>query len=244
MDVIIGVPFSDTAVPFRLNRGRVDVYSGSSYAAIFVEYGDGAGDNLGLSVAALADWGSSGKARVLAGAPNASNGAGLVREYDANGVLLADFTNASATGFGMIMTSCRDIDRDGYPDFAVGDQSQARQSSDQQRGKLLSSSSPTRTRACSVIVCERRRRRRRRERPGSATPTTRRIRSWSAESTSAPFRRARDPWRRLAGRARRATVSTFGEPALGFLSASTLMDRARGDDGDPFVGLSRANIAT
>jgi hypothetical protein len=119
MDVIIGVPFYDSVVPFRLNRGRVDVYSGSTYAAIFFEFGDGAGDNLGMSVAALPRWGSHGHAQVLAGAPQAMSGAGLVREYDWLGNPFADFTNPYVTGFGTVITGCGDIDRDGFSDFAV-----------------------------------------------------------------------------------------------------------------------------
>jgi len=119
MDVIVGVPYYDSIVPFRLNRGRVDVYSGSSYASIFTEYGDGAGDHLGLSVAALADWGSHGRAHVLGGAPQAMSGAGLVREYDETGTPFADFTNPYVTGFGTVVTGCRDIDRDGFSDFAI-----------------------------------------------------------------------------------------------------------------------------
>jgi hypothetical protein len=119
MDVIIGVPYYDSVVPFRLNRGRVDVYSGSSYAPIFFGFGDGAGDHLGLSVAALPRWGSHGHAHVLAGAPQAMSGAGLVREYDELGNPFADFTNPYVTGFGTVITGCGDIDRDGFSDFAI-----------------------------------------------------------------------------------------------------------------------------
>ena len=120
MDVIVGAPFYSSVVPFKKFRGRVDGFSGSSYASILGAVGDDAGDHLGIAVCGLGDMNGDGKAEVLAGAPGAASGAGLVREYDGAGTYFPyDFTNSAAPGYGTVVARVRDIDFDGVPDLLI-----------------------------------------------------------------------------------------------------------------------------
>lgn len=123
-DVIVGSPYYDSVFPFRVDCGRVDVFSGSSYATIFTQIGDAAGDELGRSVCGLGDMNGDGKAEVLAGAPNHAQVAtadGMVRKYDSSGAKLADFYgNGTYDFYGWSLARVPDVDGDGLPEYAIG----------------------------------------------------------------------------------------------------------------------------
>lgn len=99
--------------------GRAYVYSGADLALLFTFTGQGAGENLGWSVAAAGDVDGDSVTDIAVGGP--SSGAGVVRIFSgANGNLLHSLTGPGAgSNFGSVIAGLGDVDGDGRSDVLI-----------------------------------------------------------------------------------------------------------------------------
>lgn len=123
-DIIVGANKADA--PGRIDAGRVAVFSGNG-TLLFEKFGAAKGDNLGISVAGLADINTDGKAEVIAGTYLADSGklkdAGSAFVFSSeagNPVRFAKAGMAAGDYFGYSVSGTGDVNNDGVPDFIVG----------------------------------------------------------------------------------------------------------------------------
>ncbi len=122
-DLAVGAPGFDAG---RLQEaGRVLVLSGASGCVLAELRGKASHDNLGASLAALADCDGDGAGELAIGVPGADGtalGAGAVWLVDsaALGVWQVLDGRASLDAFGSTLAALGDLDLDGEPDLAVG----------------------------------------------------------------------------------------------------------------------------
>lgn len=106
-------------------RGRVHVYSGATASQLYAVVGDANNDYLGRTLARLGDLNADGIDDFIAASYVSSQGgnqSGLVRVLSGKdgSTLFKRNGSAASKWFGYAVAGCRDLDRDGIPDFAVG----------------------------------------------------------------------------------------------------------------------------
>ena len=125
-DFAVAEPGYDSLLPFKLDRGRVLLYSGASTAQLGSVTGLEAGDRFGSTIARLGDLDGDGVDDFAVGAaaadPGGSSDAGQVRVFSgATRATLFTLDGAAAgDDFGTALCGTADLDHDGVPDFAVG----------------------------------------------------------------------------------------------------------------------------
>ena len=119
-DVIVGACCSDPGG--RTDAGRVLVFSGRNGSTLFSFEGRAAGDNLGMSVARVHDVNKDGYDDLIVGAWGAASGAGQALVFSGrDGAVLATFQGqGSGSGFGRSVADVGDMNRDSFPELAVG----------------------------------------------------------------------------------------------------------------------------
>ena len=119
-DVIVGACCSDPGG--RTDAGRVLVFSGRNGSTLFSFEGQAAGDNLGTSVARVHDVNKDGYDDLIVGAWGAASGAGQALVFSGrDGAVLATFQGqGSGSGFGRSVADVGDMNRDSFPELAVG----------------------------------------------------------------------------------------------------------------------------
>jgi hypothetical protein len=128
-DFVIATPYWDES---HTDEGRVEAYSGRTLGLLWTAYGDTAEAFLGISVAGLGDVNLDGHNDVLCGSyfgviPGADNSDGFVRVVsgvDGSEIYSINSPIFNAREFGRYVAGLGDFNRDGYPDFAVGDPAQ------------------------------------------------------------------------------------------------------------------------
>ncbi len=121
-DLIIGAYSNDSG---GTDAGRAYVYSGQSGNLLFTFTGEAAGDAFGVSVSGAGDVNNDGFDDLIVGAPlNAFAGLDAGRAYvysGQDGSLLYTFTGEAAEDYlGSSVSSCGDVNNDGFDDFLIG----------------------------------------------------------------------------------------------------------------------------
>ncbi|MBI3818708.1 MAG: FG-GAP repeat protein [Planctomycetes bacterium] len=125
VDIIIGSPADSNAG--LTDCGSARVYSGKTFASLYVEFGASAGDGLGTSVAMPGDINNDGYADFAAGAPKLPGFLSFTNPYvrvysGKDGSFQMGFVGSTFVDreFGASIAGGGDINKDGFPDLVVG----------------------------------------------------------------------------------------------------------------------------
>ena len=121
-DIVVGALNNDNN---GSNAGQVKVFSGQNGSVLYTVLGDGAGDNLGMSVSDAGDVNSDGYDDVILGAgrdDNSGTDSGSARVVSgSNGAVLYVFNGDSSGDYlGEGVAGAGDVDNDTYADLIVG----------------------------------------------------------------------------------------------------------------------------
>jgi hypothetical protein len=118
-DIAVGAP----SLSGSASAGYVRIISGFNHAVLATINGLNAGDNFGMSIAAIGDLDNDGRTDLAIGSPQISPAStGQVDVYLASGgpALFRRFGIGIADRFGASVSAAGDVDNDGVPDFVVG----------------------------------------------------------------------------------------------------------------------------
>ncbi|MEQ8765994.1 MAG: FG-GAP-like repeat-containing protein [Planctomycetota bacterium] len=109
--------------PSGQQPGRVYVYSGASWRSLHTFIGESVELGFGASVGGVADLDGDGRSEVIVGITGSFNalGDGRARVFSGlTGGRLFDFAGDALSAFGSSAAGVTDVNRDGFPDLAVG----------------------------------------------------------------------------------------------------------------------------
>ncbi len=123
-EFLVGEPQYDSIVPFRIDCGRVVVYSGATWMQIGSAFVGVSGQKLGASVSHCGDIDGDGTLEYLAGAPDDDTiatdaGVAWVISGALHRGIYAVYGTAAGDRMGHAVCGMGDLDDDGYDDFVI-----------------------------------------------------------------------------------------------------------------------------